>query len=114
MQHVILCSANFKNVEIPNGAEIIDACDNYVGPGLIDIHTHASDNMWIFEEPEKTSEYMLKHGVTGVLPALYNNLNKDAYIKAVDDILKARDEGKFKNFAGFYMEGPYLSPNFGC
>ena len=103
-----------KNVQIPNGAEIIDACDNYVGPGLIDIHTHASDNMWIFEEPEKTSEYMLKHGVTGVLPALYNNLNKTAYLKAVDDILKARDEGNFKNFAGFYMEGPYLSPNFGC
>ncbi|MBR3805188.1 MAG: amidohydrolase family protein [Clostridia bacterium] len=103
-----------KNVQIPNGAEIIDACDNYVGPGLIDIHTHASDNMWIFEEPEKTSAYMLKHGVTGVLPALYNNLNKTAYLKAVDDILKARDEGNFKNFAGFYMEGPYLSPNFGC
>ena len=103
-----------KNVAIPDGAEIIDAENNYVGPGLVDIHTHASDNMWIFEEPEKTSEYMLKHGVTSVLPALYNNLNKDAYIKAVDDILKARDNGKFKNFAGFYMEGPYLSPNFGC
>ncbi len=103
-----------KNVKIPDGAEIIDAENNYVGPGLVDIHTHASDNMWIFEEPKKTSEYMLKHGVTSVLPALYNNLNKDAYIKAVDDILKARDEGNFKNFAGFYMEGPYLSPNFGC
>ncbi len=103
-----------KNVTIPNGCEIIDAENNYVGPGLVDIHTHASDNMWIFEEPEKTSEYMLKHGVTSVLPALYNNLNKDAYLKAVDDILTARDNGKFRNFAGFYMEGPYLSPNFGC
>ncbi|MBQ3235512.1 MAG: amidohydrolase family protein [Clostridia bacterium] len=110
----ILKYGKAKNVSIPDGAEIIDAKDNYVGPGLIDIHTHAADNMWIFEEPEKTSAYLLKHGVTGVLPALYNNLNKDAYIKAVDDILKARDNGKFKNFAGFYMEGPYLSPNFGC
>ena len=103
-----------KNVAIPEGCEIIDAKDNYVGPGLIDIHTHASDNMWIFEEPEKTSAYMLKHGVTGVLPALYNNLHKEDYLNAVDNILKARDEGNFKNFAGFYMEGPYLSPNFGC
>ncbi len=103
-----------KNVAVPEGCEIIDAGDNYVGPGLVDIHTHASDNMWIFEEPEKTSAYMLKHGVTSVLPALYNNLHKEDYLKAVDDILKARDEGNFKNFAGFYMEGPYLSPNFGC
>ncbi|MBR2376453.1 MAG: amidohydrolase family protein [Clostridia bacterium] len=109
--------ANFgkaKDIEIPAGAEIIDAENNYVGPGLIDIHTHAADNKWIFEEPEATSKHLLEHGVTGVLPALYNNLNKDAYIKAADNILKANEEGKFDNFVGFYMEGPYLSPNFGC
>lgn len=99
---------------IPEGCEIIDAEGLYVGPGLVDIHTHAADNKWIFEEPEATSEYMLRHGVTAVLPALYNNLHKEDYIKAADDILAARDAGRFKNFAGFYMEGPYLSPNFGC
>ena len=103
-----------KDIEIPAGAEIIDAENNYVGPGLIDIHTHAADNKWIFEEPEATSKHLLEHGVTGVLPALYNNLNKDAYIQAADNILKANEEGKFDNFVGFYMEGPYLSPNFGC
>ena len=103
-----------KDVVIPKDAEIIDAENHYVGPGLIEIHTHAADNLWIYENPEETSRHLLEHGVTGVLPALYNNLNKDAYISAVDSILKARDEGKFNNFAGFYMEGPYLSPNFGC
>ncbi len=103
-----------KDVKIPNDCEIIDAQNYYVGPGLIDIHTHAVDNMWIFEEPKKTSEFLFKHGVTGVLPALYNNLNKDAYIKAADDILTANKNGDFDNFVGFYMEGPYLSPNFGC
>lgn len=103
-----------KDIVIPEGAEIIDAEGLYVGPGLIDIHTHAADNKWIFEEPQATSQYMLQHGVTGVLPALYNNLNKDAYIKAVDDIENAVNRGNFKNFVGFYMEGPYLSPNFGC
>jgi len=103
-----------KDVVIPDGAEIIDAENNYVGPGLIDIHTHAADNMWIFENPKETSRHLLEHGVTGVLPALYNNLHKEDYIKAADDILKAKERGEFDNFVGFYMEGPYLSPNFGC
>lgn len=103
-----------KDVVIPEGAEIIDAENNYVGPGLIDIHTHAADNKWFFEDPEGAGRHVLEHGVTGVLPALYNNLNKDAYINAADNILKANKQGKFDNFVGFYMEGPYLSPNFGC
>ena len=103
-----------KEIEIPKGAEIIDAEGLYVGPGLIDIHTHAADNMWIFENPAETSKHLMEHGVTSVLPALYTNLNKQAYLDAIDNILSARDNGKFKNFLGFYMEGPYLSPNFGC
>lgn len=103
-----------KDVVIPENATIIDANGNYVGPGLIDIHTHASDNKWIFEEPKATSEYMLKHGVTGVLPALYYNLNKQSYLDAMDAIIKAYEKGEFENFLGLYMEGPYLNPNFGC
>ena len=110
----IVCYGKAKDVKIPDGVEIIDAEGLYVGPGLIDVHTHAADNMWIFEQPEKTSKHLMEHGVTSVLPALYNNLNKDAYISAIDSIEKAHEEGKFENFLGFYMEGPYLSPNFGC
>ena len=103
-----------KDVDIPAGVKIIDADGLYVGPGLIDIHTHAADNMWIHEQPEKTSAPMLSHGVTGVLTALYYNLNKDAYLDAMDVIANAYESGKFPNFVGYYMEGPYLNPNFGC
>ena len=39
-----------KEIEIPKDAEIIDAEGLYVGPGLIDIHTHAADNMWILKK----------------------------------------------------------------
>ena len=103
-----------KNLEIPQNAQIIDAEGQYVGPGLIDIHTHAVDNKWIYDSPKDCSEFLFEHGVTSVLPALYNNLDKKAYIDAANAILTANKKGDFDNFAGFYMEGPYLSPNFGC
>ena len=110
----IIAVGKAKDVFVPVGTEIIDAENNYVGPGLIDIHTHAADNRWLFEEPAYTSTFILKHGVTGVLPALYYNLNKDQYVKAIDDILACVNSGGFANFIGFYMEGPYLNPKFGC
>lgn len=103
-----------NEISIPENTETIDGKGYYVGPGLIDIHTHAADNKWIFEQPQATSEYMMKHGVTSVLPALYYNLNKDQYLGAIDSIIYSYEKKEFKNFLGFYMEGPYLNPKFGC
>lgn len=103
-----------KDVKVPADAQIIDAKGNYVGPGLIDIHTHAADNIWFYEQPEKASRHCMEHGVTSVLPALYMSLNKKCYLDAIESILDAEKQGKFPNFYGFYMEGPYLNPNFGC
>lgn len=99
---------------IPPDAEIIDAEGCYAGPGLIDIHTHAVDNKWIFDDPHATSEYSLKHGVTSMLTALYYNLNREQYLSAMEKIACSYEAGEFRNFAGYYMEGPYLNPKFGC
>lgn len=37
----------------------------------------------------------MEHGVTSVLPALYMSLNKKGYLDAIDNILNAKDQGKF-------------------
>jgi len=113
-QGKIVDFGKMKDIKIPNGAEIIDAENNFVGPGLVDIHTHAADNIWLHEDPEGASKELLKHGVTSVLPALYYSLNKEKYLEAIDTIFTAVKEGRFKNYAGLYMEGPYLNPNYGC
>ena len=103
-----------KKIEIPSGAEVIDAGGNFVGPGLIDIHTHADGDTFFFEDPVKCSETLINHGVTSVLPALFYSMNKQEHLDAVAGFKKAIAEGKCKNILGIYMEGPYLNPDFGC
>ena len=103
-----------KKLPIPTDAEVIDAQGNFTGPGLIDIHTHADGTTYFHEDPEKCSKTLLEHGVTSVLPALYNNFNKQQYLEHIDIIDKAVAQGKCPNIIGYYMEGPYLNPNFGC
>ena len=103
-----------KNIEIPEGAQVIDAQNNFVGPGLIDIHTHADGDTYFHEDPVKCSQTLINHGVTSVLPALFYSMNKQEHLDAVVKIKDAIAQGKGKNILGLYMEGPYLNPDFGC
>ena len=102
-----------KNVEIPANAEIIDAENNFVGPGLIDIHTHAAGKVYFSDNPAECSKILLEHGVTSVMPAPYYCLDKKEFVDMIDKIIKTHEDGNFPNFLGFYMEGPYLNPSFG-
>ncbi len=101
-------------LDIPEGAEIVDAEGLYVGPGFIDIHTHAAGAHWFYEEPEKASEIAFAHGATTVLPVVYFSMNKTDFIKSIKFIQKSAKKGGFPNFGGFYFEGPYMNPKFGA
>lgn len=99
-----------KKVDIPEGAEILDAEGLYVGPGLIDIHVHADGKYLFYEHPAEASKTLLSHGVTSVMPALYPTNN---YVEGMNTIYKSVEQGDFKNFLGFYMEGPYINVKYG-
>ncbi len=103
-----------RKINIPQNAKILDANGAYVGPGLIDIHTHADGDTFFTEDPIKAAKTLLKHGVTDVLPALYFNMTADQYVDAIKLLKKAMASGEADNIIGFYMEGPYLNPNYGC
>lgn len=116
---VILCEngkiTDFgQNLSIPAGAEVIDAEGQYVGPGFVDIHTHAADTHWFYEKPETAGKIILSHGVTTVLPVVYFSMNKQEFIAATQNIQKSVADGRLQNFGGFYMEGPYMNPKFGA
>lgn len=96
-------------VKIPHNAEIIDACGNYVAPGLIDIHNHGSEDYLFIDEPTKCSEHFLMHGVTTVLPTLYQDLTLEQILQGAEKIKKASIDGAGRIILGLYMEGPFMS-----
>lgn len=103
-----------KKIGIPENAEIIDAKGKFAGPGLIDIHTHATGKFLFDKEPEECERWLLSHGVTSVLPALYFSMDQQGYLTSIETICEEVNAGRLKNFAGFYMEGPYLNAKFGA
>ncbi len=103
-----------QKLAIPEGTEIMDAQGQYVGPGFVDIHTHAAGTHWFYEEPKVAGEIILEHGVTTVLPVVYFSMNKAEFIAATRHIQEAVQKGELPNFGGFYMEGPYMNPKFGA
>ncbi len=100
--------------ELPEGCEIIDAGGAYVGPGLIDIHTHAGGSHWFYDDPEAAAEVHLSHGTTSLLPALYFNTPKDGLLEQVDIMKAGSRSGAGRIIRGLYMEAPYLNPKFGA
>ena len=94
--------------------EIIDAKGGYVGPGLVDIHTHADGQTFFTEDPIAVAKTLLEHGVTDVLPALYYNMNADQLVESISLVRSAMESGEADNIIGLYMEAPYLNPKFGC
>ncbi len=96
------------------GMEIIDAKGAYIGPGLIDIHTHSDGNTFFYDNPAEAAKTVLAHGVTDVLPALYFNTGKDELLAQIKKIKEVKENGEAPNILGLYMEAPYLNPKFGC
>ncbi len=102
-----------RDLKVPEGAEIIDAKGNYVGPGFVDIHTHSDGKVFFHEDPT-VAKHHLEHGSTTILPALYYSMNTEQFVEAIGVIREAMKKPECKNIAGLYMEGPYLNTKFGC
>ncbi|MGI6161204.1 MAG: amidohydrolase family protein [Christensenellales bacterium] len=102
-----------QDVEIPESAEIIDAGGLYTAPGFVDVHNHGGNGAWFYLEPERASEFFLKHGQTTVLPTIYFNLDYKTTMEGVRRIKNACKTGAGRIMAGLYMEGPYMNTKYG-
>ncbi|MEG0456673.1 MAG: N-acetylglucosamine-6-phosphate deacetylase [Oscillospiraceae bacterium] len=105
------------NKSFVDDAQIIDAKNNYIIPGLIDIHIHgamgADASSGIIEEIETMSNYLAKCGVTTFCPTTmtlpYDVLQKAFH--AINNYKQQQLNGEKAGARaiGINMEGPYFS-----
>ena len=103
-----------QKVTVPEGAEVIDGKGLYLGPGLVDIHTHAGGEHWFNREPEKAAQHHLQKGTTSVLATLYFDTPKAQLLEQIALVQKAMETPEGTSIAGLYMEAPYMNPKFGA
>ena len=103
-----------RSLSVPEGCEIIDAQGAYVGPGLVDIHTHAGQDVTISDEPYAPCTAHLKAGTTTLLAALYFSSAKEQLLEQIARVKSAIGRPGAENLTGFYMEMPYMNPKFGA
>jgi len=100
------------DIEIPEGAEVIDACGAYVGPGFVDIHVHGGGGYNTYENPKAAAAHFLKHGATTILAT---PLYSQTFEELIESFRLIREEMKTnKSIKGIYSEGPYTNPDYGC
>lgn len=102
-----------RTTEIPKDCEIIDAEGAYVGPGLVDIHSHAGADVRFTDDPITAARAHLACGTTSVLATPSTRGTLPIYLNGIDKIRKAMATPEGANIAGIYMEGPYINEKYG-
>lgn len=100
---------------IPNDAEIIDAKDGYIAPGLIDLHIHGYLGKDVCDGEEESirtiSKGILANGVTGYLPTTMTE-DMGVITKALETCRNLKEESKDWDgsvILGCHAEGPFIS-----
>lgn len=102
----------------PAEAEIIDVQGAYIGPGLVDIHSHgyvgdASEPCYsVYEYPYEMSRAHLRKGTTTLTPSCSYSQTVERFMKGIRNC-KSAMEKEDCTIVGIHFEGPFTNPNYG-
>ena len=97
------------------GGEVFDAGGCYAIPGLIDLHIHGcvghdfSDADTDEAGLKDMAHYLAANGITALCPTLLTL--PEAQLASACKRITAYSDPEGADFAGIYLEGPFLSPN---
>ena len=105
------------DVEVPAGAQIVDAKGLYVGPGLIDQHIHGyqqyGEAILTCEDPVAVAGCHLKHGTTTLIPTIGYSESMESHMRFFELCRKAIESGTTP-ILGVHMEGPFINKRYGA
>lgn len=101
-----------RELEIPVGAEVIDAGGDYVGPGFVDIHVHSGKGFDTYGQVKEAADYFLAHGATSIMSTPSYNMNFQEHMEAIE--LTKAAMPSVRTVRGMYLEGPYTNPRYGA
>ena len=100
---------DFKG-EMPQNCTVIDAHENYVSPGFVDIHLHGGGGYDFMdcsaEAFEGISKIHLENGTTTLVPTAVSST-----METTMELIRTykKNTEKYPNFYGIHLEGPYIS-----
>jgi N-acetylglucosamine-6-phosphate deacetylase len=109
-----IIEVNDRNIEAPDALQI-DANENYVAPGFIDIHVHGGGGYDFMDATEtaflKAAELHVQYGTTSITPTTLSSSKEELL-----QVLSLYESANSKNtrgaqFIGLHLEGPYISMN---
>ena len=101
-----------RDLPCPEGAKKLNAEGAYVGPGFVDIHVHAGNDMASFEKPAEVADFFLNHGHTAFFPTPFYSQNFQEIMDSIACVKAAMPH--VPTIKGIYMEGPFTNPDFGA
>ena len=75
-----------RTTPIPEGCEVYDAEGLFVGPGLVDIHSHAGNSVRFNDDPVTAAKGHLVAGTTSVLATLGYRHTTEEYVRFIKEI----------------------------
>ena len=101
--------------EPAGGAEVIDAENNFVSAGFINIHIHGAAGVDTMDEDigalKKLAEFLPSMGVTSFLPTTMTMPLEKIY-RALERIRLGRNFTSGAKILGAHVEGPFISKKF--
>jgi N-acetylglucosamine-6-phosphate deacetylase len=93
-------------------AHFINYQENYISPGLIDLHFHGAMGKDVMDGKidslKRIAEHQARHGVTGFM-ATTLSAPMESILKAIETVRKAAVLPLSSEILGVHIEGPYLN-----